>query len=260
VAGPGRIYYLSTATQGRIFQALNARDQVAVAMSQLRIDWVDTSRMRSTGSWCSCSPPWTPPPASPHEIVGPENVSSNDAKWQFTKFLNGLRPSNPSLAALFAEGTPGHDLHLILRKLRNTVHAGGLTQTHVLIEDGDLEHKLSVPLEEVDGLTEAVIRRTDGNPARWGLDQTADRLWIQPIPLVDALTREGFGILDAIFEHTPLEALRGLNDGLDTQADEIDYEPDAVERSSWQVLGQMLETRGSDMYLWHLGMHPDQFT
>ena len=140
-----------------------------------------------------------------------------------------------------------------------TVHGGGLTQTHVLIEDGDLEHKLSVPLEEVDGLTEAVTRRTDGNPARWGLHQTTDRLWIQPIPLVDALTHEGFAILDAIFEHTPLEALMGLNDGLDTQADEINYyEPDTVERSSRQVLGEMLETRGSDMYLWHLGMHPDQ--
>jgi hypothetical protein len=75
------------------------------------------------------------------------------------------------------------------------------------------------------------------------------------------LTHEGFAILDAIFEHTPLEALMELNDGLDTQADEIDYhEPDAVERSSRQVLGEMLETRGSDMYLWHLGMHPDQFT
>ena len=86
----------------------------------------------------------------------------------------------------------------------------------------DLEHKLSVPLGEVDGLTEAFIRRTDGNPARWGLHQTADRLWIQPIPLVDALTREGFGILDAIFESTPLEALKGLTDGLDTQADEIE--------------------------------------
>jgi hypothetical protein len=71
---------------------------------------------------------------------------------------------------------------------------------------------------------------------------------------------KGSASLDAIFEHTPLEALRGLNDGLDTQADEIDYKPGAVERSSWQVLGEMLETRGSDMYLWHLGMHPDQFT
>ena len=77
---------------------------------------------------------------------------------------------------------------------------------------------------------------------------------------MDALTREGFGILDAIFEHTPLEALKGLNDGLDTQANEIDYEPDPVDRSSSQVLGEILETRGWDMYLWHLGMHPDQFT
>jgi len=259
VAGPGRIYYLSTATQGRIFQALNARDQVAVAMSRRRIDWVDVADAVDRFLVFLLAAMDTTARVA-HEIVGPENVSSNEAKWQFTKFLNGVRPWNPSLAALFAEGTPGHDLHLILRKLRNTIHAGGLAQTHVLIEDGDLEHKLSVPLDEVDGLTEAVIRRTDGNPARWGLHQTADRLWIQPIPLVDALTREGFGILDAIFEHTPLEALMGLNDGLDTQADEINYEPDAVERSSGQVLGEMLETRGSDIYLWHLGMHLDQFT
>jgi hypothetical protein len=260
VAGPGRIYYLSTATEGRIFQALNARDQVAVAMSLHRIDWVDVADAVDRFLVFLLAAMDTTARVA-HEIVGPESVSSKDAKWQFRRFLNGLRPSNPSLAALFAKGTPGHDLHLILRKLRNTIHGGGLTRTHVLIEDGDLEHKLSVPLEEVDGLTEAVIRRTDGNPARWGLHQTADRLWIQPIPLVDALTHEGFAILDAIFEHTPLEALMELNDGLDTQADEIDYhEPDAVERSSRQVLGEMLETRGSDMYLWHLGMHPDQFT
>ena len=176
VAGPGRIYYLSTATQGRIFQALNARDQVAVAMSRRRIDWVDVADAVDRFLVFLLAAMDTTARVA-HEIVGPENVSSNEAKWQFTKFLNGLRPWNPSLAALFAEGTPGHDLHLILRKLRNTIHAGGLAQTHVLIEDGDLEHKLSVPLDEVDGLTEAVIRRTDGNPARWGLHQTADRLW-----------------------------------------------------------------------------------
>ena len=260
VAGPGRIYYLSTATEGRIFQALNARDQVAVAMSRHRIDWVDVADAVDRFLVFLLAAMDTTARVA-YEIVGPESVSPKQAKWQFGDFLNGLRPSNPSLAAVFAKGTPGHDLHLILRNLRNTIHGGGLTRTHVLIEDGDLGHKLSVPLEEVDGLIEAVVRRTDGNPARWGLHQTADRLWIQPIPLVDALTHQGFAILGAIFEHTPLESLIGMNDGLDTQADEIDYnEPDAVQRSSQQVLAQMLETRGSDMYLWHLGMHPDQVT
>lgn len=260
VSGPGRIYYHSTATQGRIFQALNARDQVAIAMSQVHIDWVDVADaidrflvflLAATDTTARVA----------YEIVQPEKVSFNDAKWQFTAFLKGLRPSNPSLASLFAKATLGYDVHLILRKLRNTIHGGGLAQTHVLADDGDIEHKLSVPLDEVNGLPEAVDRRTGGDSARWGLHLTDDRLWIQPISLVDALTREGFGILDAIFEHTPLEALRELNADLNAEADESDdYEPDTVDRSSWQVLDKMLATRGSDMYLWHLGMHPAQLT
>jgi hypothetical protein len=49
------------------------------------------------------------------------------------------------------------------------------------------------------------------------------------------LTREGFGILDGDLRALALEALKGLTGGLDTQADEIDYEPDAVERSSWHI-------------------------
>ena len=129
-------------------------------MSRHRIDWVDVAdAVDRFLVFLLASMDTTARVA--YEIVGPESVSSKDAKWQFRRFLNGLRPSNPSLAALFAKGTPGHDLHLILRKLRNTIHGGGLTRTHVLIEDGDLEHKLSVPLEEVEGLPEAVIRRTD---------------------------------------------------------------------------------------------------
>lgn len=258
VAGPGRIYYLSTATQGRLFQALNARDQVADAMSQLRIDWVDVADAVDRFLVFLLAAMDTTARVT-YEIVRPENVLSKDAKWQFTSFLKVLRPSCPSLAALFEKGTAGYDLHLTLRKLRNTVHGGGLTQTHVLVDDGDLEHKLSIPLDEVDGLTGAVHRRTGGDLARWGLHQSADRLWIQPIPLVDALTREGLGILDAVFERTPLETLTEINGGSDIEVDEIDYVPDAVELSSLQVLDKMLATRGSKMYLWHLGMHPDQF-
>ena len=93
--------------------------------------------------------------------------SAGSRSWQSDGFLKGVRSSNPMLAAVFGKGTPGHDLHLILRKLRNTIHGGGLTWDHALIENGDLEHKLSVPLEEIAGLTEAAVRRTDGNPARW---------------------------------------------------------------------------------------------
>ncbi|KAA1424108.1 hypothetical protein [Nocardioides antri] len=254
--GQGQIYYLSTATEGRLFQALNARDQTAIAMSQTRIDWVEVAdavdrflvfllaAMDATARVV-------------YEIVQPDKMRPRDAKWQVSDFIKALRPSHPSLAALFAKGSPGHDVHLILRQLRNTIHAGGLAKTHVLVEDEGLEHNLSVPLDEVEDLAEAVLRRTRGNPTDWGLRLTDERAWVQPIILVDALTREGFATLDAIFERTPLEALIALSSDAEDEVDGTD-EVDDSDRSEWSLMERMLATRGSDMYLWHFGMHSDQ--
>lgn len=296
VAGPGlgRIHYLSTATEGRLFQVLNARDQLAVAMSRRRIDWVEVAdtidrllvfllaAMDSTAGVV-------------RELAFPTRVPAKEAKWQGKSFRKALRTSAPELAALFDSGRAA-DLHLTLRELRNTIHGGGLTQTYILVDDGDREHKLSVPLDEVDGLPAAVARQTGGDLSRWGLHVTEDRVWVQPLPLADALTREGFRALDGIFEHTPLAALTDLavelderndsadkadapdevhlEDEVDKEVDpdseaihdddvepnnnEPDDETDAVESGNWQTIERMLDTRGSAMYLWHLGMHPRQ--
>lgn len=246
---PGEIYTLSSATEGRLFQTLNARDQVGIAMSQHRVDWSDVADATDRFLVFLLATMDTTARAV-NEISG-GLTPPEKAKWQSDTFRKALDRSHPRLAAIFNDGSRGRDVHLVLRKLRNTIHGGSLTMGHTLLTDGHLDRPLSVPAREVPGLMAAVDRLTSDQSNTWGLHQTHQRVFIEPNVLVEALTHEGFTLLDQIFALSPVpEPFEPDPAPVTIDVDQPDSEP--------EFLRLMLETRGSEMYLWHLGMHPQQ--
>ncbi|HET7405703.1 MAG TPA: hypothetical protein VFJ21_01025 [Mycobacteriales bacterium] len=252
-AADGALAYHGDAVSSRLFKALLARDDLAVALSSgHRRPFDETEALERFVVFLLAA--FDAAARASNLILCRPVAKGREAKWQRVGFLHRLRGSAPELAALFdGDHSPGQDVLRVLLEIRNCIHGGGVTGQQHTVQHRHSRRHLSVPFDEVPRLMEAVQRRVSARPKeKWGIHQTGSYVCIEPEALVETLLAEALLLLCRIFALTtscvgspPSAACEDPDRG----AEQFQFQ------NGWLV-EQLVTTSGSPMYRWHFGLEP----
>ena len=141
-----------------------------------------------------------------HHVLGVPG-SPHDAAWQWARWRGQIASRQPTLAALFAAGTPLSDTLTILRLLRNTVH-GQMMRTTIVQSAGHLrETAVRLPA----GDEPAILAAMDALGARadWGVRPAArGSSLVDPGLFMERIVPKVIALLNEVMAATPVEHLQ----------------------------------------------------
>jgi hypothetical protein len=134
------------------------------------------------------------------------------AGWQSGDWIELVAERNQALADLFADGTPGRALMVLLSKLRNNIHGQALSATGLVPVVGDyaLETFMALPADDRDEILGAIDRL--GGLEVWGLATplASYELHLQPGVFNERLIPQAIRLMNQIMMTTPVETLEGI--------------------------------------------------
>lgn len=146
-----------------------------------------------------------------HRLLVLPDRDVRNAGWQRQGWVNNIRPLEPSLANVVADGSANKDALTVLSTLRNSIHGEALQPLGIMSGPRNRTDTLvGVPQADAMRLMEA-IDRIGGRDA-WGVhEKIPGRYHIQPDVLVDQLFQSTLALLNELLKETPVERFPHVN-------------------------------------------------
>lgn len=159
------------------------------------------------------------------------SIQKPNPSWLYEKWVQQL--PRPGLGSVLDSH---HDVLTLISKLRNTIHDKAMhlgTIQHK--QDGDADFYVVLPADHTNDLRSA-FEALGGLPA-WGVREFgAERLWAEPLRLIELLLRRGIHTLNELLAATPVESLApGVTLQTEPLADDWVWSPGARRNVSWQM-------------------------
>jgi hypothetical protein len=207
-SGDDKLLFLGGSLLTRITKALQARDDVHVALGQpLNNDTSDDALGSLDVALVLLMGAIDASARVAHHLLG-VTTSVRTAGWQSAGWLAHVTPTTPNLSALVQTGTPGEHTLTILRLLRNSVHGAALQG--ISYQAGG-NHELLVGLPADDEADILAAMDAMGGRASWGFRPILPgKSHIEPAVLIDRLFEEVITLLNDLMRETPVELLPGV--------------------------------------------------
>ncbi|MEJ2871967.1 hypothetical protein WCD74_29705 [Actinomycetospora sp. OC33-EN08] len=143
-----------------------------------------------------------------HIVAGMPTETLHRVGWQKQQWRDGLREAFPDLVGFFAPGTPGEQLFLLLRLLRNSVHGEALQAS--VVHDAARGSSVGIGLPAMSIASLLSVMDNLGGEEVWGVTiDGAGQAYVDPGIMVDQLVPLTAALLDNVMAHTPVEQVIG---------------------------------------------------
>ena len=198
--------YLGAAVFQRVTRALQARDDVARALSQLQnADVAEDAALGLDTCLISLMGALDAAARIAHRVLK-LGGSQRAAGWQSPEWRAKVTARCAGLGAVVEVGSPGAQVLTVLSKMRNSVHGEGL-RASALRRSSELEQTLvGLPKADQGAVEEAV--ESLGGLSEWGFRKLVpNELHADPHLLLEKLLPATLVLLDSLMAATPVERL-----------------------------------------------------